>query len=165
MPPASANQDGNAHSLPDLLDPADIDSFRNDPRLPELARLSVKQRQYVWKHCAQPCLSRRRIIVHGLVCTGIAAMVGLALQLTLGLGEAVGGLIIGGALAFHNHFWLAHCRRRIRAFIRNNATALAAAENQSWLRLPANARPAANSQKPTAAKNQPQPTPPEHRPA
>ena len=136
MSSAGSSTPGKFHNQPDLLDPEDIASFRNDPRIPELANLSIKQRQYVWKHCAQPYLSRRRIILHGFVCLLIAATVAFSLQLAFDVEENVFGWIIFLAVAFHNHIWITHSRRRIRSFIQNNTTALEAAEKASWLHLP-----------------------------
>jgi hypothetical protein len=142
MPPAATLRDESATRPPDLLDPQDIDSFRNDPRLPELTALTFKQRQYVWKHCAKPLLSRRRIIWAGFgtLTISLVLCIGMRLFIDTDQYEAAwnyaAGLIIGTAFALHNRFWIDYCRRRIRTFIDENGPAIQAAEQETWLCLP-----------------------------
>jgi hypothetical protein len=136
MPHAATIRDESDTRPPDLLDPQDIDSFRNDPRLPELAALSLKQRQYVWKHCAKPLLSRRRIILAGFANLSILFLIVSGMRLFIDIGNDLTALIIGTGLALHNQCWIACCRRRIRTFIAENGPALQAAEKEPWLRMP-----------------------------
>jgi hypothetical protein len=95
MPSAASIRDKSETRPPDLLDPQDIDSFRNDPRLPELAALRLKQRQYVWKHCARPLLSRRRIILAGCANLSLCFLLALEIRLFIDIGNSLTALIIG----------------------------------------------------------------------
>lgn len=136
MPSAASIRNKSETRPPDLLDPHDIDSFRNDPRLQELVALSLKQRQYVWKHCAKTLLSRRRIILAGLANLSLFFLLALGIRLFIDIGNNLTALIIGTGVALHNQCWIAYCRRRIRTFIAGNGPALQAAEKETWLRLP-----------------------------
>ena len=93
-------------------------------RFPELARLSAKQRQFVWRQCVHPFLLRAKVRVPGFALFFCFAMAGSELGHLSGFGiwgSAIGaGSFVGLGTYLHDMLWASSYRRQIAQFIQDH---------------------------------------------
>ncbi|MBA4146613.1 MAG: hypothetical protein H0X66_00750 [Verrucomicrobia bacterium] len=93
--------------------------------LPELAKLSAKQRRFVWRQCVHPHLLRARVRILGVVVFVGCALAGWWLGSSADIGTwggAIGaGLLVGLGCYLHDMLWASRYRPQIAQFIHDHA--------------------------------------------